>query len=103
MFIALGHKGAKKRILNSRNPNILMGPKCWNPKAPGHDSDDGKSSLVQANRTAEQIGVCAKSVAPQTLAQNDHATHARLLALGTQKTTHYQPSANNTNTLRPNT
>src|ERR1700735_1280113 len=70
MPCAPSHPASKKRVLNERDPDLLLRVDKRRAKARGHDSNDGKRTLVEDNRASKYRWVCSQRPAPQILAHD---------------------------------
>src|SRR5262245_41652743 len=90
---APGNPAAKKRILDHRNPDLLVVSEYRDTEIGGHDADNGERPLVQRYGTADQVLGSAEPGTPQTFADNDHRSRALLFIVGKQITSRKRPHA----------
>src|ERR1700723_1305123 len=82
MRSALRHEGAKERILNQGNPDVLFRVEKRSAKSGRNDSNDGERMLVQINGTSGDLRICSEATAPQIFAQKRHGRCTLLAVRG---------------------
>src|SRR5580700_11828369 len=79
---ALRHQGAKERVLNERDPDFLLGVEKRSAKSGRYDSNDGKRTFVQVNRSSDDFGICSEATPPQIFAHESHGRGTLVAVLG---------------------